>query len=89
MDNPYAPPEAEVVEKNTKPEINDKEVLYKKYRDEVKSFAILSLCSTFFLLPGFHFVLFIASLVFCIGGVAYSWQKMTVAKKDYLEDLEK
>ena len=87
MDNPYAPPEAEVVEKNTRPEINDKEVLYKKYRDEVRSFVILSFCSTFFLLPGFHFVIFIGALLFCIGGVVYSWQKMVVAKKDYLEDL--
>ena len=85
MENPYAAPEADLLEEK-KERILSKKVLYQKYRDEIISFTVLSFCSTIFLVPGMPFLIFVIAFGFCFGGIIFSVAKFKKAKADYEEE---
>lgn len=90
MGNPYAAPETELIDKNKKKEVLDKEQTYKKYRDQVRTYFIFTmLLVVFFSLMGESTILiFVPGLICCLGGLLFSWKKMKAARLDYLDELK-
>lgn len=84
MENPYATPESEVLDVSKHEIVLSKKLIYEKYRDEVKSFVILTFCSLI-LLP-IHIIAFLIGGGLCTIGIIYSWIKMKEAKADYEQE---